>query len=158
MAYQKIIIGLLVAVAVLLPVGIETTLILPSIQSGGPKPTVDIILYAKEIAGAEFGFGLSPVNITSPGPTLRFKVGDVVNLTLVNIGNIPHSFAIVSALSENAPVVFDSTIGTGSQPLLPGSRMSKVFKVNQLGKYYYMCTVPGHEELGMYGNVEVVGS
>ncbi len=60
-------------------------------------PTVNILLYEGEISSNRYGFGYSPNTLTSPGPTLRFKTSDVVNITVVNVGKIPHAFAITTA-------------------------------------------------------------
>ena len=62
-----------------------------------PPPNVSVTLYA----GSNFfklctGLDNSANNITSPGPTLTFKVGDVVNMTVVNVGTMPHNWALTT--------------------------------------------------------------
>jgi nitrite reductase (NO-forming) len=112
------------------------------------EPTVEITLYAGETA-KNFSFGLTPDNLTSPGPTLRFKVGDVVQIRLVNVGKLHHDFAITDAPKQNATVLFNARINVIS----PGENSSVIFVPNQAGEYYYICQVPGHVNLGMWGRV-----
>ena len=122
----------------------------------GKTPTVNITLYAGEISSSKYGFGTSPNNITSPGPTLRFKTSDVVNLTIVNVGTLPHAFALTTAPKTGATTLFGATIASGTYPLSPGQRGNVIFAPNSpSSEDYYICPVPGHAELGMYGSVIV---
>ncbi len=120
--------------------------------SGSP---VSMTIYAGEVSPTVYGFGNSASSINSPGPTLTFKVGDVVKMTLVNSPTMPHNWAIVNAQSSTAPVMFNAQIQSGSNPLTPGSSGSVTFTVTQAGNYFYVCQVPGHVALGMWGNVVV---
>ena len=86
----------------------------------GKTPTVNIVLYEGENSGSQYGFGYSPNTLTSPGPTLRFTTSDVVNITVINVGKIPHAFAITSAPRTGAKVLFNAEIGSASNPLQPG--------------------------------------
>ena len=87
----------------------------PSSSSSGKTPTVNILLYEGEISGSLYGFGNSPNNLTSPGPTLRFTTSDVVNITVINVGKMPHAFAITDAPKTGAKVLFNAEIGSASQ-------------------------------------------
>ncbi|MGA3059089.1 MAG: multicopper oxidase domain-containing protein [Candidatus Bathyarchaeia archaeon] len=129
----------------------------PISSVSGKTPTVSILLYEGEIPNSSlYGFGTSPNNLTSPGPTLRFTTSDVVNITVVNVGSMPHAFAITDALATKAKVLFNAEIGSGSNPLQPGQQGTVVFTPNNAGSsYYYICPVPGHVELGMYGSVVI---
>jgi nitrite reductase (NO-forming) len=119
------------------------------------EPTVEITIYGGELPGGRFGFGLSPENITSPGPTLNFRVGDVVKITFVNVGKIPHAFAVTMEISDSPVILFNSAIGSGAQPLAPGESRSVIISLNQAGRYTYLCTVQGHAQLGMWGELIV---
>jgi uncharacterized cupredoxin-like copper-binding protein len=121
----------------------------------GKTPTVSVTLYAGEISPSKYGFGTSPNNITSPGPTLRFKTSDVVNLTIVNAGQYPHAFAVTTAPKTGARTLFDATIASGASPLGPGQSGNVIFSPNSVGDDYYICPVPGHAELGMWGSIIV---
>ncbi len=119
-------------------------------------PNVNVLLYAGEISGGKFGFGFSPDNLTSPGPTLRFKTSDVVNLTVINAGNMPHAFAVVNAPHTGAVVEFNAQIASATSPLLPGKSGSVIFAPNSPSAlFYYICPIAGHAESGMYGSVVV---
>ncbi len=128
----------------------------PQLNTGTPSgktPTVNITVYAGEISGSKYGFGTSQNNITSPGPTLRFKTSDVVKLTLVNVGKFPHAFAMVNAPRTGATVLFNAEVASASNPIPPGGSGSVIFNPNSPNdQYYYICPVPGHAELGMYGS------
>lgn len=122
------------------------------------QPTVEVTLYGGEIVEGgtiKFGFGLSKDEITTPGPTLRFKVGDVVKITFIVAGDIPHTFAIVGEPEEGARVLFNAKIGSPTNPILPGDEGSIVFKAEKAGTFYYICTIPGHVLRGMFGKIEI---
>ena len=119
-------------------------------------PTVNIVLYEGEISNSQYGFGNSPNTLTSPGPTLRFTTSDVVNITVVNVGKMPHAFAITSAPKTGATVLFNAEIGSANNPLQPGQQGSVIFTPNNAGSsFYYICPISGHAEVGMYGSVVI---
>ena len=121
-------------------------------------PTVNILLYEGEISGSQFGFGYSPNTLTSPGPTLRFTISDVVNITVVNVGKMPHAFAITKAPMTGATVLFNAEIGSVANPLQPGQSGSVIFTPNNAGSsFFYICPLSGHAEAGMYGSVVISG-
>ncbi len=116
------------------------------------QPDVTIVLYADELPGGRFGFGLSPDNITSPGPEIRVKAGQVVELRLVNLGNLRHGVAIVQSVEKTNPVVlFNAIVGPPNNPIPPGGEGSVIFVASQPGEYYYQCPVPNHGPKGMWG-------
>lgn len=129
-------------------------------QNTGPglTPNKYVTLYEgdKVVNGnAQYVFGLSQSSMTSPGPTLNFTVGDVVSITVNNVGTMPHNWALVDAKSTTANVLFTAQIASGSNPIAQGSSGTVVFKVTQAGNFFYICQVPGHVALGMWGNVVV---
>ena len=87
---------------------------LTSTSNTNRTPTVNIVLYEGEISAIKYGFGNTSTLMTSPGPTLRFNLTDVVNITVVNVGSMPHAFAITNAPKTGAPVLFGAEIGAGS--------------------------------------------
>ncbi len=117
-------------------------------------PNVSVTLYAKEINSNLYGFGFTADSIISPGPTLTFKVGDVVEVTLHNMGTLPHSFEINTQNTTKGQVLFNSEINPGVY-IQSGQTGSVVFKVTEAGDFYYMCPVPGHAELGMWGHCKI---
>jgi len=121
-------------------------------------PTVNILLYEGDISGSQYGFGYSPNILTSPGPTLRFTTSDVVNITVVNVGNVPHAFAITNAPITGATILFNAEIGSAGNPLQPGQSGSVIFTPNNAGSaFFYISPVSGEAEAGMYGSVVISG-
>ncbi len=120
-----------------------------------PKPTISVTLYAGEITPTSYGFGNSSNSITSPGPTLTFKVGDVVNMTLLNVGKMGHNWALTTANQTSASVLFNARIASGNVPIQSNQMGFVIFKITQSGNFYYICQVPGHVQVGMWGNVVI---
>jgi uncharacterized cupredoxin-like copper-binding protein len=120
-----------------------------------PKPNVSVTLYSKEISSSLYGFGNSLTSVTSPGPTLTFKVGDVVNMTLINIGKMPHDWALVNANQTSASVLFNARIASSTVPLETNQIGSVIFTVTKSGNFYYICQVSGHVQLGVWGSVVI---
>jgi len=139
-------IGLIAAIAVVLlvPAGVAPT------ETPAEQPTKTITLIATETA-SEFLFGIEGQEPTTPGPEIKVKVGDIIKIILKNMGKIPHSFAITAEKKFDAAPLFNAAIGSGSSPLEAGKTGSITFKPNRPGEYYYICQVPGHIELGMWG-------
>ena len=150
---SALILFILVDAYIVLP--IQPKLVISTTPSTNLVPTREIIIYGGPTPQG-FGFGLSPDNITSPGPTLKFKAGEVVRIVFKNVGNIPHAFGIVPSISDKPQILFNSAIGELS-PLQPGEEASVVVQFNQQGEFYYQCLVPGHADSGMWGQVEVEG-
>ena len=152
-----IVIGIL---AIAFAVGAAAMLIFqlqPPIPSSAPKtPNVNIVLYEGEMPNGEFGFGTAPNNLTSPGPTLGFSTSDLVNITVMNVGKLPHAFAITTMPTVGSPVLFGAVIGSATNPLQPGQEGSVVFAPNNAAfDYYYISPVAGDVTNGMYGDVVV---
>jgi nitrite reductase (NO-forming) len=129
---------------------------LTSSSNTNRTPNINIVLYEGEISAIKYGFGNSSTTLTSPGPTLRFNLTDVVNITVVNVGSMPHAFAITNMPKTGASVLFGAEIGTSSY-LEPGKQGTVIFTPNNAGSFYYICPVPGHAEIGMYGAVVITG-
>jgi len=140
-------IGILVVLAALIVAGVGTP---PPLLT----PNVSETLYAGQISLTEYGFG-NNATILSPGPTLNFTVGEIVNMTVYNVGTMGHNWALTNAEATDAKVLFGAQIDSGSAPIPINGTGSVVFKVTTSGDYYYICQVPGHAQLGMWGNVVV---
>jgi hypothetical protein len=110
-----------------------------------PTPTgTDLTLYM-----ASYGYGKTADSITSPGPTLLLNVGETYNMTIYNVGG-SHSWEIVATKAVGTPL-FGAEIGV----IQSGQSSSVTFTPDQTGNFYYVCTVLGHLEFGMWGNVVV---
>jgi nitrite reductase (NO-forming) len=86
---------------------------------------------------------------TAPGPTLRGKVGDVFEVTLVNDGSIGHSIDFhAGALAPDGPM----------RTIQPGESLTYRFTATRSGAWLYHCsTMPMsmHMANGMFGAVVV---
>lgn len=123
----------------------------PSSSSGGGGTQISI--YGSD--SPSYGFGSTSSSISSPGPTLTFTAGEKVTVTFHNVGTMGHNWAIVSAQSSTANVLWGAQIGSSANPVSPGSSASVTFTVGSAGNYYYICQVDNHVGLGMYGSVTV---
>lgn len=77
---------------------------------------------------------------------LQAKPGNVA-ITYDNPSQVPHSIAVATANGNVLGQV---------QPFTDGKQTVTLTDLNA-GKYVFYCTVPGHREAGMQGNLTVVG-
>ncbi|MEK8228309.1 multicopper oxidase domain-containing protein [Oerskovia sp. M15] len=86
---------------------------------------------------------------TAPGPTLRGKVGDRFEITLVNDGTIGHSIDFhAGALAPDRPM----------RTIAPGEELTYTFTATMSGVWMYHCsTMPmsAHIANGMFGAVVI---
>ena len=142
-----IVVTLILVIGLISPLGISTT----KAQTSGTS----ITLYAGSVnsGSGTYGYGLSASKITSPGPTLNLVEGTTYTITVNNVSNMQHSFEIVPSEAIGTPL-WGAGIDTTS--FIPaGSSGSVTFTPTQTGNFYYVCTVPTHISLGMWGNVVV---
>lgn len=85
-------------------------------------------------------------------PEIRVNSGDEITITSANIGKSFHAFGVVANPEDFNNILWDSEIGSASNPLKPGESGSITFTAGAPGTYYYICTVPGHALQGMVGN------
>lgn len=137
-------------------------------------PIVAIMNDAKEKTGGEFTGSIIPVELTfvesddfrdfsfnevlgEPGanPTIHASVGDKVVFDITNIGVSFHALAVTAESSGYAGIFPNSEVGTANKPLTNGQSGTSEFIPPEPGTYYYICTVPGHREQGMEGQIVV---
>lgn len=75
-------------------------------------------------------------------PDIVVKVGDVVEIILINGDAMEHDF-------------FIEALGVHSEVFAMGEETRVVFQVTEAGEFRYVCTLPGHEAGGMYGTLIV---
>ena len=73
---------------------------------------------------------------------MAFKVGDIVNMTLVNAGLVPRNWVIV-ANQTGVPLLLGAEAGTEEVPVVPNQTASTIFIVTQAGSFFYIREVPG---------------
>jgi len=88
-------------------------------------------------------------------PTINMNVGDTVVFNVDNGGISFHSFGVTKGTEGITGIIAGSEIGSMSNALKPGDADSSKFVAGEEGTYYYICTVPGHREQGMVGEIIV---
>lgn len=105
-------------------------------------PTVTYTLEAKMGSYENGPFGYVGVGGDIDGvanPALTAKVGDVVEVILINGDPMAHDFVI--------PDLDVATEHVENQ----GDEVRVVFTVTEAGEFRYLCSLPGHEAGGMWG-------
>ncbi len=89
-------------------------------------------------------------------PTIYMNVGDKI---VFNVDSLKaksfHAFGVTANDEGFSGLVAGSDIGSASNPLKPGESGTSEFIAGEEGIYYYICTVPGHREQGMVGQIIV---
>ncbi len=135
----------LVVVFTLLPTGGPSAPTQTPTPTASPSSSIRINLNLGEVElSGPYGFALDDGSIISPGPRIVVKVGDTIIITVINTGQLPHTFAVATEVEEGANLLFNSQIGSGSSPLAAGETGTVTFTVNQAGTFSYICQVPGH--------------
>jgi len=88
-------------------------------------------------------------------PTINLNVGDEVIFNVSNGGKSFHAFGVTKSTEGTTGVIPTSAIKSASNPLKPGESGRSEFIPTEEGTFYYICTVPGHREQGMVGEVIV---
>ena len=137
---------------------LHPSMITNTVNSNDKASTVNIILYAGETSSGNFGFGNSSDNLTSPGPTIRLKIGDIANITVFNVGNSPHAFALMSAPMTGSIQLYNAKIGSAGDALKPGQSGSVIVGPIEPGNVFYTSPIAGDAESGLWGSIIVTGS
>lgn len=124
------------------------------IGSRGPA-TVRVDLTAKEVEGQLADgatFSYFTFNGSIPGPMIRVRLGDTIELHLKNetTSAFPHSIDLHAVTGPGGGAVFTQTN--------PGQETSFTFKALNVGLYVYHCATPSvahHIANGMYGLILV---
>lgn len=88
-------------------------------------------------------------------PTITAEVGDRIVFDVINDGKSFHSFGVTADEEGFGGIYPGSEVATASNPLKPGEAGSSEFIAPEEGIFYYICTVPGHREQGMVGQIIV---
>ncbi|MEJ7891429.1 MAG: hypothetical protein WKF94_02165 [Solirubrobacteraceae bacterium] len=94
-------------------------------------------------SGTAVGIGLSEWEVAIYRP--KVTVGKV-RFNITNLGEDPHDFAVRTAggrILKQAP------------ELTPGGQLTTPFRFKRKGTYTLVCTLTGHEELGMVSTIRV---
>jgi len=88
-------------------------------------------------------------------PSIQAEVGDRIIFDVINDGKSFHAFGVTAADEGFGGIVPGSDVASGSNPLKPGEGGVSEFIPGEEGIYYYICTVPGHRDQGMVGQIIV---
>lgn len=91
------------------------------------------------------------INGKIPGPTMIMDEGDIIEMTVVNNGTIPHGASIHAAYTQTSKYV---------GKILPGESKKILFRATHPGVYMYHCApgghaIPMHVIFGQYGMMVV---
>ena len=86
-------------------------------------------------------------------PIVNMSVGDKIVFNVINDGKSFHSFGVTKDAEGFGGIIPGSEVATASNPLKPGESGSSEFVAGEEGTYYYICTVPGHRDQGMVGEI-----
>lgn len=120
----------------------------------GTKPDRQFTLTMKE-GEVALGNGVIyngfTVDGTIPGPMLMMEEGDVVELTVVNEGEVPHGVSLHAVYTQTSKYF---------GRINPGESKKHLFRVNYPGVYMYHCApgghaIPMHTLIGQYGMMVV---
>jgi len=127
----------------------ETSYVVP-----GTKPDKKFTLIMEE-GDVPLGNGVIyrgfNVNGTVPGPMLVMDEGDVVELSVLNQGSVPHGVSLHAVYTQTSKYY---------GKINPGQTRTHTFRVNHPGVYMYHCApgghaIPMHTLIGQYGMMVV---
>ena len=90
-------------------------------------------------------------------PVINANVGDKIVFNVENAGKGFHAFGVTADEEGFAGLFPGSEVAAAASPLKAGESGSSEFVPGEEGTYYYICTVPGHRDLGMVGEI-IVGA
>lgn len=134
------------------PSGVATTT--STTTAVPPVKQFTIIAGEIELSGP-YGFAFKGDKISSPGPTITVRKGDRVTITFTVGGKLAHTFAVTTEKTYTATPLWGAKIGESNAPVNPGQSGSVTFVADTAGTFFYICAVPGHAELGMFGSFVV---
>jgi len=99
-------------------------------------------------------------------PSMTVKVGEPVQLTINNVGALEHDF-VIEQIDAATKVIQDSGSeehhahgAEAKYDLHVSAQVGETsiieFTVNEPGTYQFFCSVPGHKDAGMVGELTVV--
>jgi nitrite reductase (NO-forming) len=96
----------------------------------------------------QYAFNALPGQLGSNSP-ITVKSGDTVTIHVKNTSKSFHSFGVVTDPTDPSSILWNSGAGTPDNPLKPNANLDVTFVAGAPGTYHYICTVPGHAQLGM---------
>ena len=130
----------------------------PGQQSGPPTAPAAVAEYRLEIAAAEVDFTGTPrramtVNGGIPGPTLRFRQGELARIRVHNAMEVATSVHWHGLL---LPFAMDGVPYLTYPPIAPGTTFIYEFPIRQAGTYWYHSHTAFQEQQGVYGSIVIL--
>jgi nitrite reductase (NO-forming) len=121
--------------------------------SGEVKPTGNKVEFTMsfEMSNDFKTYAFNALSGPDSNPDIKVKSGDTVTIHVKNPTKSFHAFGIVSDVANPSDILWNSAVATPDNPLKPGKSGDVTFVAGAPGTYHYICTVPGHAELGMQG-------
>lgn len=88
-------------------------------------------------------------------PDIQANVGDKIEFIVKNGGKSFHAFGVTEATEGFEGIISGTEIASANNPLKPSEGGESHFIPAKEGTYYYICTVPGHRDMGMVGKIIV---
>ncbi len=92
------------------------------------------------------------INRKIPGPTLRFKEGDMANISIENKMKVPTSIHWHGILLPNRQ---DGVPFVNNPPIEPGQTVQFKFPIKQTGTYWFHSHSSLQEQQGLYGSIVI---
>jgi len=130
-------------------------------QEKGPAAVATGKTITQDLKFVESADGFSDLAFNAltgePGhnPIINANVGDKIVFNVENAGKGFHAFGVTSDAEGFGGIFPGSEVASASNPLKTGESGSSEFVPAEEGTYYYICTVPGHRDLGMVGEIIV---
>ncbi|MCY4490167.1 MAG: multicopper oxidase domain-containing protein [Thaumarchaeota archaeon] len=102
----------------------------------------------------ELGFNALPGEEGS-NPTITANVGDTLVLNIRNDGNTFHAFGITQESEGFRGVIHDTHLDTQNSLLHKDESGVVEYQLLEEGTYYYICSIPGHRQQGLSGQIIV---
>jgi FtsP/CotA-like multicopper oxidase with cupredoxin domain len=134
-------------------------LALPLAACGGGSGATELSIVGGEVKedSEVGGFAFEGDVVVSPGPTIRVRTGQEITITFKNVHGqyfgetyIPHNLVVAATKDQDAKPLWNAAIGE-TDYVLVGDSGSVTFTAGAPGRYFYLCTVSGHIDRGMWG-------
>ena len=119
----------------------------------GKTITTDLV-FVESSDLLELGFNALPGEEGS-NPTITANVGDTLVLNIRNDGNTFHAFGITQESEGFRGIIHDTHLDTQNNLLHKGESGVVEYQLLEEGTYYYICSIPGHRQQGMSGQIIV---
>ena len=113
----------------------------------------ELTIAEKVIAPAGKRVTALAINDSIPGPTLRFRVGDVARIRVHN--RLPKEMTILHWHGLLVPNAQDGVAFLNTPPIAPGKSHDYEFRLKHAGTYWYHSHMGLQEQRGLYGAIVV---